>query len=598
MKQLGLMKARDLFVAGCLVAFTAVSTLAQLTTNDWQLPGSGLWTNAASWSPGVPNSDTDVARFTADYAANFDATQDVNIVVNGIDFEDTGGGTDATLNIRPVGGAVLTFGGNAPFVNSRSTTGGGAGITFYSPVDVGAVGLTMNGWGTINLASTLTGSGTITLASGSMEVRGNNATTFTGEFIANSGSLELRGGNANAFGSTDKGITINGGRLRLRDLGAITINEPVIINGWNSSGSINNTASLGVNLAGAVTLNTSGCFSVTPWNSPIEPGRKMDTVFSGVISDDGNHRDNHFLLDAGSSANATGTLSRTSEFILSATNTWGGYTHITANRPADGSGEFTGTVRLTNGNDRLPVTSTVILGGITGGVGLVSCNGRLVLGGYNQELAGLVTWGSGSSNQVVGGSAALSTLTLNIAAGTTNAYAGILGGGRAYENNLALVLKGGGFLFLSGLNIYTGTTTVQAGTLAGTSSLAGALTVESDGTVAPGNGGIGTLSVASAILGGAFEVEINRNGGAPLADKLAVSGSLTIGGTLTVENIGGVLDLAVGDSFDVFDAGSVGGSFDTVDLPPLPSGRAWNTSRLNTDGIIAVVQTGTLIKFQ
>jgi hypothetical protein len=24
-------------------------------------------------------------------------------VVNGIDFEDTGGGTDATLNIRPVG---------------------------------------------------------------------------------------------------------------------------------------------------------------------------------------------------------------------------------------------------------------------------------------------------------------------------------------------------------------------------------------------------------------------------------------------------------------------------------------------------------------
>jgi autotransporter-associated beta strand protein len=69
-----------------------------------------------------------------------------------------------------------------------------------------------------------------------------------------------------------------------------------------------------------------------------------------------------------------------------------------------------------------------------------------------------VTWGSGSSNQVVGGSAALSTLTLNIAAGTTNAYAGILGGGRAYENNLALVLKGGGFLFLSGLNSYTGTT--------------------------------------------------------------------------------------------------------------------------------------------
>jgi autotransporter-associated beta strand protein len=593
MTNLDRLKAFGLCGAGFLVAI-AGSARAQLTTNDWQLPNSGLWTNTANWNPGVPNSATDVARFTADYAANFDATHDVNIVVNGIDFEDIGDGTDAMLSIRPVGGAVLTFDGTDPFVNSRSTTGGGAGISFYDPVDVGTVGLTKTGAGTINLTSTLTGSGTITLQSGSMEVRGNNATTFTGEFVANGGSLELRGGNANAFGSTDKGTTINGGRLRLRDLGAITINEPVTINGWNSSGSINNTASLGVNLAGAVKLNNNGCFSVTPWNSPIEPGRKMDTVLSGVISDDGNHRDNHFMLDAGSSANATGTLSRTSEFILSATNTWGGYTHITANRAADGAGAFIGTVRLANGNDRLPVTTTVILGGSTGSVGLVNCNGRLALAGYNQELAGLVTCGSGPSNQVVCGSATLSTLTMNVAAGTTNVYAGMLGGGGANENNLSLVSKGGGLLVLSGANTYTGTTTVQAGTLTVTGSLAGAFTVESGGTVAPGYGGIGTLSVASADLGGALKAEIDRNGGAPLADKLAVSGSLTIGGTLTVANIGGVLDLRRGDTFDLFDADSVSGGFDTVTLPPLSTWLAWDTFRLNTQGIIAVVEKGTL----
>lgn len=594
MKHGGRSKACGLFVAGCVVAFTAGSTRAQLTTNDWQLSGSGQWTNTVNWVPGVPNGATDVARFTADYTANFDVAQDVNLVVNGIDFEDTGGGTDATLSIRPAGGAVLTFDGTDPFVNSRSTTSGGAGINFYGPVDVGTVGLTMTGGGTINLINTLTGSGTMTLVSGSMEVRGNNAATFTGEFVANGGSLELRGGNANAFGSTDKGITINGGRLRLRDLGVITINEPVTITGWNSSGSINNTASLGVNLAGAVTLNNNGCFSVTAWNSPVEPGRKMDTVFSGVISDDGNHRDNHFLLDAGGSSNATGTLSRTSEFILGATNTWGGFTHITANRVADGAGEFIGTVRLTNGNDRLPVTTTVILGGSTNSVGLAGCNGRLVLAGYNQELAGLVTWGSGPSNQVVGGRATLSTLTLNIPSATTNVYAGMLGGGGTDENNLALVSKGGGLLVLSGANTYTGTTTVQAGTLAAAGSLAGALTVESGGAVAPCYGGIGTLSVASADLGGTFEVAIDRNGGSPLADKLAVSGSLTIGGTLTVNNIGGTLDLLSGDSFDVFDAGSVAGSFDTVNLPPLSAGLGWGTFWLNTEGVITVVTTGTL----
>lgn len=594
MKHFGRSKACGLFVAGYLVAFMASSMRAQLTTNDWKLSGSGQWTNAVNWNPGVPNGAADVARFTFDYVANFDVTQDVNLVVNGIDFEDTGIGTDAMLSFRSVGGAVLTFDGSAPFVNSRSTSNGGAGINFYGAVDVGTAGLTMAGGGTINLSSTLSGSGKMTLVSGSMEVRGNNAATFTGEFIANGGSLELRGGSANAFGSTDKGITINGGRLRLRDLGAITVNEPVTINGWNSLGAINNTASLGVNLAGTVTLNTRGCFSVTAWNSPIEPGRKMDTVFSGVITDDGNHRDSHFLLEAASSANATGTLSRTSEFILGATNTWGGYTHITANRVADGAGEFIGTVRLTNGNDRLPVTTTVILGGITNGVGLAGCDGRLVLAGYNQELAGLVTCGSGLSNQVVGGRATLSTLTLNIASGTTNVYAGMLGGGGAGANNLALVSKGGGLLVLSGANTYTGTTTVQAGTLAATGSLTGALIVESGGTVTPGYGAIGTLSVAAADLGGTFAVGIDRNGGTPLADKLTVSGSLAIGGTLTVDNTGGVLDLQSGDSFDLFDAGSVDGGFDTVNLPPLSAGLGWGTFRLNTDGIIVVVTTGTL----
>ena len=593
MMHYGRPKACGVFVAGCLVAFTAGSTRAQLTTNDWQLSGSGQWTNAVNWIPGVPNGATDVARFTADYTANFDVTQDVGIVVNGIDFEDTGGGTDAVLSFRPVGGAVLTFDGTAPFVNSRSTTSGGAGVNFYGAVDVGTVGLTKTGGGTVNLGSTLTGSGTMTLVSGSMEVRGNNAATFTGEFVANGGSLELRGGNANAFGSTDKGITINGGRLRLRDLGAITVSEPVTINGWYSSGSINNTASLGVNLAGPVTLNNRGCFSVTAWNSPIQPGRKMDTVFSGVISDAGNQRDCHFLLDAVDSY-TTGTLSRTSEFILGAANAWGGYTHITANRVADGAGAFIGTVRLTNGNDRLPVTTTLILGGSTNGVGLAGCSGRLVLAGYNQELAGLVTYGSSSSNQVVGGRATLSTLTLNIPSGTTNVYAGMLGGGGADANNLALVSKGDGLLVLSGATTYTGTTTVQAGTLTVTGPLAGALNVEGGGTVAPGYGGIGTLSVAAADLGGTFEVEIDRNGGTPLADKLAVSGSLTIGGTLKVENIGGPLDLNPGDSFDVFDAGSVDGRFDAVNLPPLAPGLGWGTFRLNTEGVIVVVTTGTI----
>jgi hypothetical protein len=79
-------------------------------------------------------------------------------------------------------------------------------------------------------------------------------------------------------------------------------------------------------------------------------------------------------------------------------------------------------------------------------------------------------------------------------------------------------------------------------------------------------------------------MEVNRNGGAPIADKL-VAPAITLGGTLRVVTTGAALQ--VGDTFDLFD-GALSGNFTTLILGYY----TWNTSQLAVNGTITV--TGTL----
>ena len=71
-------------------------------------------------------------------------------------------------------------------------------------------------------------------------------------------------------------------------------------------------------------------------------------------------------------------------------------------------------------------------------------------------------------------------------------------------------------------------------------------------------------------------------------DAVKVYGTLTIGGALVVTNIGAT-QLAAGDTFKLFNAGSYNGAFSSINLPPLPFGLLWNTNGLNTAGSISVV---------
>jgi autotransporter-associated beta strand protein len=166
----------------------------------------------------------------------------------------------------------------------------------------------------------------------------------------------------------------------------------------------------------------------------------------------------------------------------------------------------------------------------------------------------------------------------------------------------------GGTLTLSTANTYTGITTVTNGTLLVTGSLAagsvvtigasgvlggagaigGPVTVQAGGTLSPG-GALNTLTFNNNLTlatGSSVCFEISKS--PATNDAAKVSGLLTCGGTLIVTNISGLAPV-VGDSFKLFNAGSFGGAFARVQLPPLSAGLAWNTSALNVNGTLSVV---------
>ncbi len=203
-----------------------------------------------------------------------------------------------------------------------------------------------------------------------------------------------------------------------------------------------------------------------------------------------------------------------------------------------------------------------------------------------------------------------------------------------------LIKQGAGALTLTASNTFTGDTLVNAGTLAlgGNGLLAGTQNItvgpgatldvsqRSDGTLMvvhngfPGQTlrGQGTITgnvviqnlLAPGFASGThigtlqFDNDLTFGGGcgvlmditkSPLTnDVVKVTGTLTFGGALAVAQLDGGA-LSIGDSFKLFDAPGHSGAFSQVVLPPLASGRAWNTNELYSLGVISVVPAPPVI---
>ena len=122
------------------------------------------------------------------------------------------------------------------------------------------------------------------------------------------------------------------------------------------------------------------------------------------------------------------------------------------------------------------------------------------------------------------------------------------------------------------------------GDVSGSGSYAGNF-LFSDG-FAPGNSP-GTVSFAgTAVFDANSLIEMELAAGAH--DRIEVDGLLTLGGGALQVRYLGAFAAGSGDLFDLFDWGSLSGTFGVIRLPGLSDGLAWDMSQLYVDGSISV----------
>ncbi|HUZ06361.1 MAG TPA: LamG-like jellyroll fold domain-containing protein, partial [Candidatus Paceibacterota bacterium] len=602
----------------------------------WTNNAGGNWSASANWNSGaVANGVSRVADFsTINITANQTVTLDSPRTIGGLRFGDLSGSQTWTL----AGTNTLTLdgGGIAPMIAVNQNT-----ATIFAPLSA-SYGFTKTGGGTLALNGTDNLGGSLTVSAGAVNITGGNTSfgsgtssvgylTGSGNLIMSGGSLafggELRVGGSDQSGSqyaATGAVTVANATL---SVGALTvargnyldnsISGTVVLNSGSTLISTNDTilqfAGMG---RGKLALNGGnfiigptatkwlmvGCYDtgageldITNGNLFLENGASLKMCRSGntggnVVNQVGGNVT--FYSDAGMTIGGGGNLDLNYAGAASSTNSYnlnGGI--LTVPQVIATSSTGNSAFNFNGGTLRPAANSTSFMQGLTR-ASVRSFGAKIDTAGFN------VTVGQALQHSAISGDSATD-------------------GG--------LTKTGAGTLTLSGVNTYTGNTTINAGTLAlgsagsvansrnisvadgavfDVSAVAGGFTLgaaqtlsgggsvngafANNGTIAPG-AGIGVLTANNHVTlqpGGTTVMEISKT--PQTNDQLLVAGTLTCGGTLVVTNLAGTF--AGGDSFKLFEAGTINGAFSSNSLPALNAGLAWNTADL-TNGILSVVQT-------
>jgi len=118
--------------------------------------------------------------------------------------------------------------------------------------------------------------------------------------------------------------------------------------------------------------------------------------------------------------------------------------------------------------------------------------------------------------------------------------------------------------------------------------------VYSEGAILPGSS-TGTLTINGKLVQSEMGVLSIDLASATSFDKLVVNGNMDLGGLLEVMLLDGYSP-AAGATFDVLDwSGTKFGMFDVLALPALASGLEWDTTDLESQGILSVVAATTIL---
>ena len=257
-----------------------------------------------------------------------------------------------------------------------------------------------------------------------------------------------------------------------------------------------------------------------------------------------------------------------------------------------------------------PTTTTDTLTLAGNGNSDISIGGALTIDAIGNVTVSEIITGTGSIAKT--GSKTLTLNASNAYAGGTTLTTGTLKAGHANAFGTGSITVNGGTLDLGGFAI-ANATTINGGNLAlgagGTVTVSGTASVGSltgsgaiTGNVAATNVSVGNSPGLITVTGdlaasGTTTMEIwgttaaTGPSGDGFFDKLVVTGGLDVtGGTLDLQIGGTTYTPIAGDTFDLFDFGTITGTFATINATNISGGGlAWDYSNLYTTGTVGIV---------
>lgn len=413
--------------------------------------------NPASWTGGLPDASS-VGYFPLDGSIANQPNLTGSISVGGIEFAGAGYTISGGTNVLTIGASGITStGAGANAITNAIATAASTAATWN--IDAGNT-LNLSGALTAGTGSTVTktGAGTLTLSQTSgqfastLKIQGGKVVTYTNAMAS---ALELS----------------NGGQLDLA------------FSGTSASLTVPLTLGFGGGIISASSSATT----------------RIDTYFSGSgdLELQGNTAASTRYLQINSSASRASTNTGKTTVSLGIVRVSGGYAIGDASTVAVNSGA------------ELQIRASETIGGLEG-AGTVS----------SASSANILTIGGGNNNTV---------------------FAGVLRDDPAIAaGTLALVKEGAGIQTLSGnSNNYSGGTTVNAGTLL-VANTSGSATGTGSVTIKNGANLIGTGRIAGAVT-------IQSGGTLGAGDGSSTSGILTLAGNVTLED-NSTIQLALGSS--------------------------------------------------
>ena len=510
----------------------------------------------------------------------------------------------STLNGTLAGNAVAQAGTLSLGASDRIADTSTVSVASLAALNIGGFNDTI---GTLELAGTLNGTGTLTATQYKLSAATVNANlgtgtlvnladastlngTLAGDALVQAGTLSL--GAANRIGNTStvavaSGATFNIGTFN-DTIGTLELNGTLAGTGTLTAAQykLDNNAVVNANLGAGALFNLGGTSvlnGTTASNVTVQAGtlrlgaanRIVDTatlaVFSNAIFDLGANNETVASLALGGTLAGTGTLTATDYQLSAATvnaNIGAGTVYNLAGTSTLNGTVGANTVTVQGGTLRLGASERLAN---TATLGIAS-GGTFDLAGYTETVGGL----AGSGTLALGaGKLVLSNTSEQSFGGAITGTGSIDKQGLGRLNLAGTFATTGRFDVTAGTLAFSGSTQgsirVQGGTLIGSGTVAGALTIAS-GTFSPGglNGGLGTVNpigsftVGSLVASGGtllFDV-----GGTALnfaSDSIKVNGAATLtGGTVAINALSAVAnDYRFNQTYVIISAGSISGTF-------------------------------------